>query len=236
MSDDPTPPYSRRRTEEIPQDRLTEFRLKQLEDAVSLCSTTSGKVLDALNEMNARLSVGTERFDTTNKRLDSLEGDRRWTVMAIISAFGSLVWHAITSVLHAGPKLMLVAAVPLLAGCWTWGSVRGEACDSPTVGETLGDIGYWFTWGGGLLMGIATLALLASFFPATAVLFSVIRPYLAEAIAIGFASVLVGSSLLWLGAHPWLLGACVVLVLAWFAWRHRARLARLLSRKKVTNG
>lgn len=240
MSDVPTPPYSRRQSEQISADRLTDFRLKQLEEAVKLCSDNSTKVIDALNEMGARLAVGTERFGNVNKRIESLEGDRRWTVMAIIGAFASLVWQAIQSLLHVGPRLLIACALPLLAGCWPWGSVRGEGGtgNGHTVGDTLADIGYWFTWGGGLVMGVAALALVASFFPATAVILSVVRPYIAEAIAIGFAAVLVGSSLLWLGAHPWLLGVIIGLVVVGLCWRYRARLSRIfrISETKVNNG
>lgn len=118
MSEEPTPPYSRRRSEEITRDRLTDFRLKQLEAAVQTCSETSGKVLVALNEMNSRLAVGAERFVNVDKRIESLEGDRRWTVMAVLSALGSLVWHLLTSLMGGGSKLLLIASLALLmAGC-----------------------------------------------------------------------------------------------------------------------
>lgn len=242
MSQDPTPThsYTRRRTEEIPPDRLTDFRLKQLEDAVSACSDTSHKVLDALNEMNARLSVGTERFGNVNKRLDDLEGSQRWAVLAMLSAFGSLVWQAITSMIHAGPKLLVIVPILALTGCWPWGSVRGpcEPGSIPTIGCTIGSLGSWFTWSGGIVMGFAALALAASFFPAVAIWLSPIRLYIVEAIALGFAAVLVGSALLFLGAHPWLLGVTLGLVVLGLCWRYRSRLRRLLglAPSKVTNG
>ncbi len=230
---DPTPThtYTRRRTEEVPADRLTDFRLKQLEDAVSRCGESSDQVLIEVRDMSARLAVGTERFGNLNKRIDNVEGAQRWAVIAMLSAFGSLVWQAITSLLHIGPKLIVLMSTLALAGCWPWGSVRGpcESGNVPTVGCTIGGIGSWFTWVGGVALGLAALALAASFFPAIALVATPFRIYLIEAIALSFACVLVGSALLFLGAHPWLLGVALGVVVLGLCWRYRARLRRLLG-------
>ncbi len=80
-------------------------------------------------------------------------------------------------------------------------------------------------------MGLCSLAAVVSF----AVPFLAgFRSLFVELIAVGFVSVLIGSSLIWLGNHIWLLAICVVLSLVLVAYRYRDFLLGLFRLVKNT--
>ena len=124
---------------------------------------------------------------------------------------------------------VLVAAIllMLLTGCGdARGSNHGE--DETSVGETLVSIGLYFTWAGSAVVGLGLLGLVACFvFPATAAF----REFLGDIAVIGLASILLGSSFIWLGNHTWLLAVAVGLLLALLLYRYWPRVVRFFRRK-----
>lgn len=115
--DDDTPPrshsYVRRRTEELRPDELTNHRLQNLEEGVRQMTTAIAASHAVLGEINTRLAVGAERIETNEKRLASLEGDRRWIVLSFLTAMAALVWEALNTLFAHGPKAPLIAALVL---------------------------------------------------------------------------------------------------------------------------
>lgn len=225
MSDE-TPTYNRRRSGELDGEQLTNYRLKSLEECVERLTDQVVANNTVLGEINARLAVGTERHSTYDKRLESLEGDRRWTVMGILSAMAALVWQAITAF---GSKHMLVLiGALLLAGCWldSRGSPQPERCGIAC--STLVSVGTYLVWAGGSALAVGLLASVASFFPWTAFL-GVFRPIFAEVAALGFAAVLLGSAFIWLGDHVWLVAVVCGLLLAWLGYRYRAAVLAFIA-------
>lgn len=121
----------------------------------------------------------------------------------------------------------LVAAMFLmvLTGC---DSAR-EANQPPgkiTAGATLVSIGLWFTWAGSFALGIGILGRVACLvMPAIAGF----AEFLGDIAVIGLASVLLGSSFIWLGNHTWLLAIVIGLLLIGLGVRYRVRIARYLG-------
>lgn len=228
MSDE-TPSNNRmnRRSGELDGQQLTNYRLKSLEESVDRLTTQIANNNEVLSDFSARLLVGNERHTSYDKRLESLERDRRWTVLGILTAVGALVWQVVTA--FGGPKhLPIVAACLLLTGCWLErGSPQGpEQCGIAC--STLVAIGTYVVWAGSAAVSLGTLAIIASFFPWTAFL-GVFRPLIGEVIALGFAAILLGSAFVWLGGHLWLIAITCGLVLAWLGYRYRHWLLCVLA-------
>ena len=122
---------------------------------------------------------------------------------------------------------ILVAVIFLMAltGCHEQrGSNPGD--DRITAGETLVSIGLWFTWAGSFVLGIGLLGRVACLvMPAIAGF----AEFLGDIAVVGLASVLLGSSFIWLGNHTWLLAIVVGLLLVGLGVRYRVRIARYLG-------
>lgn len=136
----------------------------------------------------------------------------------------------ITKKMLVGLIGLLVAAMFLMAltGC---GGPRGSNPGEETsVGETLVSIGFYFTWAGSIALGIGFLGVVACFvMPAIAGF----RELLSDIAVIGLASVLLGSSFIWLGNNTWLLAVAVGLLCAFLLYRYWPRVVRLVRRKKA---
>lgn len=121
MNDEPTPQhnYSRRKTEDLPADQLTHHRLRSLEQSVDKLTVAIAANQTLLSSIASRQEVGQERFAHYDLRLTSLEGDRRWTVMGIISAFGAMILSALAFFTRGEPPKLpvLLIAVLVLGGC-----------------------------------------------------------------------------------------------------------------------
>ena len=114
-------------------------------------------------------------------------------------------------------KLILVILGLFLCACTT-GRGALPAPHPVEVGATLLSIGSLFTWAGSSAIGIGLLGVVAcAFFPAIGLL----RVYLEELAALGFASVLLGCSFIWLGNHAWLLAVAIGLLICLIAFRYR---------------
>lgn len=122
--------------------------------------------------------------------------------------------------------LVAVVLLLLLNGCSdARGSNPGE--NETGVGETLVSIGLYFTWAGSAVVGLGLLGLVACFvFPAIAAF----REFLGDIAVIGLASILLGSSFIWLGNHTWLLAVAVGLLCAFLLYRYWPRIVRLVRR------
>lgn len=127
----------------------------------------------------------------------------------------------------------LILVCLFIAGCDDARSVPSEHRHGhlPTVGDTIGHVGTWVTIAGSAALAAGILAFAASFFPWTSFL-AIFRTAIIEAIALGFAAILVGSSFLWLGAHPWLIAVVIALVGAGLAWRYRRTVCRFFGYPK----
>jgi Ca2+/Na+ antiporter len=124
---------------------------------------------------------------------------------------------------------LLVLLAVLLSGCGDdRGANRGGA-DQTEVGETLVSIGLLFTWAGSAAIGLGVLGLVACLvFPAIAAF----REFLGDIAVVGLASLLLGTSFIWLGNHPWVLAVAVGLLAAFLGYRYWPRLVRALRRRK----
>jgi hypothetical protein len=121
----------------------------------------------------------------------------------------------------------LLLAVTLV-GC---GEPRGEnQGDETGVGETLVSIGLWFTYAGSFAFGIGLLGRVACLvMPAIAGF----AELLGDIAVIGLASLLLGTSFIWLGNNPWVLAVVVGLLAAFLLYRYWPRVVRLVRRKKA---
>ncbi len=99
----------------------------------------------------------------------------------------------------------------------------GGSFGSVGVGATLGAIGQLFTWAGGIGMGVCALAAAIS-----AIYAKPLVTFCLEGIVACFIALLFGSSFIWLGNNPWLLGICIVLSVALVCVRYRDNIASLL--------
>ncbi len=126
---------------------------------------------------------------------------------------------------------LLVAALIYLALTGCSGSREANPGDDQTgVGETLVSIGFYFTWAGSIALGIGFLGVVACFvMPAIAGF----RELLGDIAVIGLASVLLGSSFIWLGNNPWVLAVAIGLLVAFLVYRYWPRVARMVRRKKA---
>lgn len=96
---------------------LTSYRLQSLEESVRELTRVIAENNDTLSKVEQRLAVGTERHTHYDKRLSSLEGDRRWVVLALVGALGSLVWQALATLFKGAPlvliAIMLQSCIPV---------------------------------------------------------------------------------------------------------------------------
>lgn len=117
MSHEETTPIHRQKTAELPALALLSHRIYQVEKRMEQASEQNEEILDGQREILTRLAVGTERFSNADKRLDSLEGDRRWVVLAVLGSIASLAWNAVQILVrNTPPHLLLLVALPLV-GC-----------------------------------------------------------------------------------------------------------------------
>lgn len=125
---------------------------------------------------------------------------------------------------------LLFSLIVVLMVC-ACGDARGgnQGGHAPGVGSTLVSIGLWFTWAGSFALGIGIIGRVACLvMPALAGF----AELLSDLAVIGLATLLLGTSFIWLGNNAWLLAVVVVLLLALIGFRYRVRLARLLRLKK----
>lgn len=125
---------------------------------------------------------------------------------------------------------LLALLVVLLCGCFSQPRGSNPEGSGTGVGETLVSIGFYFTWAGSLALGLGFLGVVACFvFPAIAAF----REFLGDIAVVGLASVLLGSSFIWLGNHTWLLAVAVGLLLLFLGYRYWPRVVRFLRRQKA---
>ncbi len=123
--------------------------------------------------------------------------------------------------------IKILALCIVLTGCgWGRGPAQGVPC--PGTGSALVSIGQWAQVAGCAVAGACALATVASFFPWTAFL-QVFRPALQEGIAIGIATIILGTAAVWLGTHAWLMAIVVLLVVVGLGIRYRVRIRRFLG-------
>lgn len=129
----------------------------------------------------------------------------------------------------AAVLLGVAAIVVALSGC-SAPREENQGGEGTTVGETLVFIGRWFTYAGAAALGIGLLGRVACLvFPTIAFL----AEFLGDIAVVGLASLLLGTSFIWLGNHAWLLAIVVGLLLVLIGLRYRVRIARFLGFKKT---
>ena len=117
----------------------------------------------------------------------------------------------------------------MLTGCFDERGSNPEECKTG-VGSTLVSIGLYFTWAGSFALGLGVLGMVACFvFPAIVAF----REFLGDIAVIGLASVLLGSSFIWLGNNPWALAVAIGLLAALLLYRYWPRVVRFFRRKKA---
>lgn len=124
-------------------------------------------------------------------------------------------------------SLLVILATLALVGCGS--DARSQTPGTPagpgSVGHILTDIGAYLTWAGAAAVTLGLLAFAASFFSFLAVVLGGFRSWFLEAAILGVAAIVIGSSFLYLGAHPWLLCIPVVAVAVGLAIRYHSFLA-----------
>ena len=121
--------------------------------------------------------------------------------------------------------IVLILATLFLAGCGDARSVPPPSSGAGSVGHLLEDIGSYLVWAGAGAVTAGLLAFAASFFSFLAVVLGGFRAWFLEAAILGLAAIVVGSSFMYLGAHPWLLCIPVVAVVVGLAIRYHSFLA-----------
>lgn len=122
--------------------------------------------------------------------------------------------------------LLLIAAVLLLCSC---GEFRGSLPGGSTsaggqhVGDILCSIGVYALWAGSTAVFVAGLGAIASVVPYTALFVAPFRGYLAELGILGVGAILIGSSFVYVGDHPWIIAVTSAVVALAAAVRYRAR-------------
>lgn len=99
----------------------------------------------------------------------------------------------------------------------------GKEDAPPSAGDTIAEIGGCFVTYGCWALGISAIARIASF------VFAILRPFsgiIDDAIIISASSIAVGSALVWVGLHSWVLWVvCLACLAAWIAYRRKAVVA-----------
>ena len=194
-------PAWRRPTEELPVLALLSHRIHEVEKRMDQSRDRDEEIIAGQQEIITRLAVGTERFTNTDKRLSSLEGDRRWIAMATIGAVASLAWHALTAIFKSTPHpLLLACMLPLMSGC----RYRAGYVSPPTVGSAALDTTVGWT------VAIGILGLGAS---VAALIWLPVLKRTALACAAGFAAV-IGAALTVQAVQPYLPWVGLGLILA----------------------
>ena len=122
--------------------------------------------------------------------------------------------------------LVATILILLMSGCSDDRGSNPGGSERITAGATLVSIGLWFTWAGSAALGIGILGRVACLvMPAIAGF----GELLGDIAVIGLASLLMGTSFIWLGNHAWLLATVVVLLLAGIGVRYRVRISRFLG-------
>lgn len=127
-------PIDRRPTEELSGDSVTAYRIGQLEKKQDVANAQNEKILGILGEMNTQMALGNTRMDASEKRLDTIEADKRATaglytsILALLGAIGSGVAAIFTR--HAP----VLAVALLLTGCHVRNAQPGDPDYRP--GET----------------------------------------------------------------------------------------------------
>lgn len=182
-------PVHRRPTEELPALALLSHRIHEVEKRMDQSAERDQEIIAGQQEIITRLAVGTERFTNTDKRLTSLEGDRRWIVMATIGAVASLAWHAVTTFFK--PHAILIAcSLPFVTGC----RYRAGYVSPPTTASAALDVTVGWT------VAIGILGLGAS---VAALIWLPVLKRTALACAAGFAAV-IGCALMVQAVQPYL--------------------------------
>ncbi len=130
----------------------------------------------------------------------------------------------------AAAILACAAVAVVLLGCDDARGSNPEGGPTHEVGSTLVSVGLYFTYAGSAALGLGFLGVVACFvMPAIAGF----RELLSDIAVIGLASILLGSSFIWLGNHAWLLAVAVGLLCAFLLYRYWPRIVRFARRKKA---
>lgn len=138
--------------------------------------------------------------------------------------------HAHT--LHFVIAALLLAGIGLLCGC-TPREQSGPGGHQVGHASALEQIGHISICIGGIALLVIGLARAAAFFPATAFLL-VFTPLMGEAAALAATAIIIGSCLVWVGLHFWIVYLSAVAVAGVYVIRHRKILGVwIASFKKV---
>jgi len=110
------------------------------------------------------------------------------------------------------------------------GSDAGASADTGThpIGGPLVVLGHWCIYLGGIALILDALAEVLLFVYASP-LVTRIGPFLGKIAVIGACAILVGSGLVWIGVHAWVLFILGALAIAFVCVRHRAFILHMLD-------
>lgn len=127
--------------------------------------------------------------------------------------------------LYLGVALLALTG---LCGCET----RADSPISdgaPSAGSILAEAGRWILYLGLATIGAGILGKVLGAFPATAAYFKPFGAIADECIVLGIAAIGMGSCVVWIGVHSWIIYALSAIFVIVYLVRHRALLAGWLG-------
>lgn len=131
---------------------------------------------------------------------------------------------------HAKLLYLVCACVALAGLCGCDARPSSPISDAPpSAGSILAEAGRWILYLGLASIGAGIVGKVLGIFPATAAYFKPFGTIADEAIVLGIAALLMGSCVVWIGVHSWIIYATAAVVLVVYALRHRSLLASWLG-------
>lgn len=130
-------------------------------------------------------------------------------------------------------KYLVLIAIAVLCGCAdSRGSLPpiGSPPHGQHVGDTLNAIGFWIVSIGAIGLAASVLAVIASAISFLGIsLAPQVRTWIIEAAILCFAAILVGSTFMWVGDHPWMVLVACGLVALGLVVRYRSLVLALFN-------
>lgn len=125
----------------------------------------------------------------------------------------------------------LIFACLLVAGlCGCSEAVRPHISnDHATAGDTIAELGRWAIGCGGFVLILCAIAFVFGLFPQTSPFVAPVAPFIDEIALAAGATILVGSCLVWVGLHSWVIFAVFAAIGLIYLVRHRAMLLSWLG-------
>lgn len=135
---------------------------------------------------------------------------------------------------HHVKVLSLMLCMCALVGMCACSGTRTPIEHHPVAaGDILADAGRWILYLGLAAIGAGLVGKVLGKFPATALYFQPFGTIADELIVLGVAALGMGSCVVWIGIHSWIIYAASGLCVALYLVRHRALLASWLGLSAV---